>query len=162
MKHRSIFIVFVVLCLLLVFTSIPVILFRYTEVTRYDVEFNACAEELGFLVQYLQENHCGYAWLSVDNSRQTLYCPEHGYLNIPTQLQNALSVISIRGFVCKDAQWETIRFQDGRIQLDTVNGQYALVFSPDGKPRYLHEQDEARRILVRHIENDWYHVSNFP
>ena len=109
----------------------------------------------------MKENYSdsSVSYLGVDTKNGRLYDPEKGYLDISEALSTAIVKIGRDGFVCKDAVWDVIRFKDGRIQFDIENGAYALIYSLDGKPTYIHKPDEDNRIYVRGIEDRWYHVS---
>jgi len=145
----------VVLCL-----NLPVLLFRYSSITRYYAEYAACQTELAQLVEFVQDYRAKENPSRLDIAAgHRLYDPDAGYLEISDDVREAISVIDTDGFVCKDAQWDSLRFHGSRIDFEIVNGVYALVFSPDGRPDYVRSFGNEERIWVRHIEGDWYHVS---
>ena len=153
----------VILLLLLLFfliRGLPLALFSYAGITRYYAEFDSCRDELAMLVEYLEnyQETNSPTYLSVSSGGK-LHHFGVGYLPISGQLQQAIQTIQQDGFICKDGALDAIRFKENRIQFDIPNGTYALVYSPDGRPKYLHAPDETDTILVRHIEGPWYHVS---
>lgn len=150
----------VVALVLLLLLALPFALFSYAGITRYYVEFDDCREELNLLVEYLEDyrKEAAPTYLSVASDGR-LHHFSVGYLPISEQLQQAIQRIQQEGFVCKDGALDIIRFKENRIQFDIPNGVYALVYSPDGRPTYLHKSDETYPILVRRIEGPWYHIS---
>lgn len=156
-KYKLFLVLALLLAAVMLIAGLPFILFSYANITRYEVDFDACREELAFLVEFV-EDYRGKA----DPSRldiasgYRLYDPDVGYLAIPEEVSNAISVIEHDGFVCKDAQWDSLRFHGSRIDFEIFNGVYALVYSPEGRPQYSGQQ-----VWVRHIKGNWYHVSFF-
>ena len=158
MKPYKIFLISALIALAVVFfLNLPMLLFRYSNMTRYEVEYDACREELKLLVEFTEDYRAKAHPSRLDvASGDRLYDPDAGYLEISEELREAISAISHDGFVCKDAQWDSLRFCGSRIDFQIVNGSYALVYSPDGKPQYA-----GQRVWIRRIEGNWYHVSFF-
>lgn len=157
----------IILIILAVAVLIPCCYFggrvAYAHITARQrfVQFEACAEDLHILVDFLEMKYGKPEhrpdFLTVANGRN-LYDRRIGYIT-SADMSYSIRNISEGGFPDEDNYWNLIRFDGTRIQFETVNGDYALVYSPDGEPQYLHSEDENIRILVEHIEGSWYHVS---
>lgn len=158
MKSYRIFLASALIALVVVFfLNLPMLLFRYSSITRYEVEYGACREELKLLVEFLEDYRTKADPSRLDiASGSRLYDPDAGYLDVSERLQDAIATIRSDCFVCKDAQWDSLRFSGNRIDFQIVNGSYALVYSPDGRPRYAGDP-----VWIRRIEGYWYHVSFF-
>ena len=157
MKKYKLFLTLVLLATVILVAGLPFFLFSYANITRYEVDFDACREELTRLVEFVEDYRAKADPSRLDiASGDRLYDPDVGYLKLPDDIGNAISVIQSDGFVCKDANWDSLRFSGSRITFDIVNGTYALVYSPEGRPQYA-----TQRVWVRRIGKDWYHVSFF-
>lgn len=161
MKPYKVFLLSALIVLIVAFIlNLPIFLFRYSNVTRYYVEYEACREELKLLVEFVEDYRAKANPSRLDlASDYRLYDPDAGYLDIPKEIRDAIAVIRNDGFICKDAQWDSLRFHGSRIDFEIANGAYALVYSPEGRPEFAHSIGTEERIWVRHIEGDWYHVS---
>ena len=84
-----------------------------------------------------------------------------GYLNCPENVAKALETIGHHAFP-QGAGFETISVDGNRIDFNIMNDSYALVYSPDGPPTYLHRPDEAFGILWLPLGSGWYHVARNP
>lgn len=80
------------------------------------------------------------------------------YLTLPDDVALSLDRISKKGFPNKDSNLDVIRIHEGRISFCIVNGNYALVYSPDKKPSWLHAPNENIGVEVKKIQDGWYHV----
>ena len=124
--------------------------------------YDACVEELnifiGFLEQRYPKDKPQPIYLRVAGGKMLLD-PQNGYVNLPDEVSRLLTELDQKCFVSKDAPMFAITFHGSRIQFNSENGAYALVYSPEGKPDYLREEYEGFPIYVEHIEGPWYHVS---
>ena len=124
------------------------------------VEYSACYEDLNSLVEFFNRRYPDEA------SRPRRLLVANGDLvdtsgkpiSIPQVMKISIKNILDKGFVSENFRWRMITFQVGRIQFDTNDGNYALVYSPEGEPTFLHQEGEDYDILVEHIEGPWYHV----
>lgn len=81
------------------------------------------------------------------------------YLNVPEEVLVSLNRICREGCPDKDTNLDTIRIRGDRISFeDLTNGRYALVYSPNEKPRWIHSPDENVKVKVKKIKSGWYHV----
>ncbi len=125
-------------------------------------DYDTCSEELDMIIEFLQHQYPNEkkqpVYLRVAGGKMLLD-PNKGFLNLPDEIGRILRMLDEVCFASEDAKLCMITFHGSRIQFDIENGAYALVYSPDGEPTYLHETNEGFPIKVRHIEGDWYHVS---
>lgn len=125
-------------------------------------DFHACSEELtivkDFLLQIYPEDQQQPAYLRVAGGKKLLD-PQNGYVKLPDEMSRLISLLNEECFVSENAKMYVITFHGSRIQFDSENGAYALVYAPEGEPTFLHEEYERFPIHVEHIEGDWYHVS---
>lgn len=126
------------------------------------VQFDACSEDLNMLVDFLlavyPDEESRPAYLVVAAGKGLLE-PDFGPLNLPDAVTVHVQNIASRGFVSEQSQWCLITFDGNRIQFETTAGVYALVYSPDGAPTYLHQSSEDFPVLVEEIADHWYHVT---
>ena len=125
-------------------------------------DYKACSEELNilkdFLLQIYPEDKPQPVYLRVAGSKKLLD-PQNGYVNLPDEMSRLIGVLDEKCFTSEHNALYVITFHGSRIQFDSENGGYALVYSPEGSPKYLREEYEDFPIYVEHIEGDWYHVS---
>ena len=124
------------------------------------VEYSACYEDLNSLVEFFNRRYPD----EVSRPRRLLVAngdlvdTSGRPISIPQVMKISIKNILDKGFVSENFRWRMITFQVGRIQFDTNDGNYALVYSPEGEPTFLHQEGEDYDILVEHIEGPWYHV----
>lgn len=149
-------VILAVLCL-----GIYQIAWQATIRSRY-VRYDDCTQELNMLADFLQnkypEEETRPEYLRVAGNKMLLD-PDSGYVNIPDEVSRAITAIAEKGFVSEKTEWYVIMFIEERIQFEVTSGAYALVFSPEGEPTYLHSPTEDFPILVEHIEGSWYHIT---
>lgn len=120
------------------------------------------SKELTVLVEFLQiqypEHKHQPTYLRVADGKELLE-PNVGFVRIPEEIRQILTVLSRGCFTSEKAKLFAISFHGSRIQFDTENGAYALVYSPEGKPEYLHSEGENIAIRVERINENWYHVT---
>ena len=112
---------------------------------------------------YVAENYPSEEerWLDVTSALN-----EHGrtlyeydtkvYAELPTEVQAALDTIEENAF-SSHAYLNTIRIRGNRVDFCTQVG-YALVYSPDEKPTWMHIANDPTNIRVKKIGDGWYHV----
>lgn len=137
------------------------IVWQTTIRSRY-VRYEDCALELNMLAGFLQDKYPDEEtrpeYLRVAGEKMLLD-PESGYINLPDEVSRSITSIAEKGFVSDKTEWYVIMFIEDRIQFEVTSGAYALVFSPEGEPTYLHSPTEDFHILVEHIEGSWYHIT---
>ena len=72
-----------------------------------------------------------------------------------------LEEISKEAFYFKDSEFDSIRCQDGVVKFCIANGQYMLVYSPNGNPRNLIKESlssDEYSVITKKIEKNWYHI----
>lgn len=78
-------------------------------------------------------------------------------IDLPDEVEEALSTLREEAFVHKDASLTLIGFSDGCIILTEDAGYYSLVWSPDGRPK-KDWNDNGKPDSIRRAGGDWYHV----
>lgn len=125
-------------------------------------KYDACSEELNLLIEFLQHKYSDEKsrpdFLRIAGGKKLLD-PKTGFVNIPDEISRILTVLEEECFVRENVKMNVITFHGSRIQINSENGVYAIVYSPDGVPAYLHEAGEDFPIKIKHIEGYWYHVS---
>lgn len=160
---KTIFIVSAILILVCVTSFVlPFSLYFHSSIWKYNVEdfeefegdFSSvaafCSE---FITRKINENPSCNNWFSYSN--KNLYY-RADLISVPSDIQSSLIKINA-AFKHKDAKLEVIRCYGENVYFCTHNGQYSLVYSPDGKPTSvcgLKKQD----VYVREISNGWFHV----
>lgn len=78
------------------------------------------------------------------------------YAELPADVQSALNTIAEKAF-SQNASLGSIWVHGDRVDFRTIKG-YHLVYSPDGKPKWLRSPDDETEFRVKRIKNGWYHV----
>ena len=76
-------------------------------------------------------------------------------------LSNALIAIGQKAFKHKDARLDVIRYRHNDVAFCIDNGQYALVYSPDGTmeiDEVLLRSKQIDSLKHKSIGDGWYHV----
>ena len=96
MKSYRIFLTSALIALAVVFLlNLPMLLFQYANITRYEVEYAACREELKQLVEFVEDYRAKADPSRLDiSSGSRLYDPDAGYLEISDDVQEAISHIN--------------------------------------------------------------------
>ena len=95
-----------------------------------------------------------------DSKGQSLYDPEiNDLLNLLDYVRLSLETIRDFGFPDKDSKLDTISISGNRVTFGIVNGEYALVYSPDETPKGVNDASEKERPYIRKINANWYHVT---
>lgn len=135
---------------------------RNARIRSLYANYEDFSTELTVLIDFLKiqypANKNQPTYLRVADGK-ALIDPQSGFVRLPDEISQLLTVLHRGCFTNENAKMYVITFHGSRIQFDIENGSYALVYSPDGEPEYLHQQGEDFPILVKHIEGDWYHVS---
>lgn len=135
---------------------------RNRRVQALYANYEACSFELEVMVTFLEQKFSDEEnqppFLRVVGGKK-LFNPQSGFVNIPDEISQTITVLDQECFVSEDAKLHAITFYGKRIQFNSQNGAYALVYSPEGEPDFLREPTENFRIKVKHIEGDWYHVA---
>ena len=135
---------------------------KQKKLTEHYVDYDACSHDLNMVVEFLQTKYPDQkdrpAYLRVTGNNGLLN-PHSGKVPLPDAVSLHIQNIAEKGFVSEKTEWCMITFDGERIQFETVAGIYALVYSPEGKPTYLHQAEEGYAIRVEHIEGHWYHVT---
>ncbi len=160
---RSILILAIVACLVVagIFAYRKYEEQKYLEQLRSNfVDYNAFREDLNALAEFLQTTYEDEAtrpsFLLVAGS--DLVDTTGKPIMLPQKMKSAVKNISQNCFSLTHYRWRMVSFFDDRIQFDSNDGNYALIFSPEGEPTFLHQEGEDYDILVEHIEGPWYHV----
>lgn len=133
---------------------------RVQQLRTHFVNYEACSTDLNALVNYLilmypdTEKRPEYLLVASGDLVDSSGTP----IMMPKKLNDSVKNIAKNGFFSNMFKWRLVAFDGNRIQFDTNDGNYALVYAPDGQPTYLHEADDDFDILVEHIEGHWYHV----
>lgn len=137
--------------------------FDYVETWRYNISFDECEYDLEVVRKYVYDNFKEETLLSVsrnaDNGKIGLYSLNNNdHVDLSDEVETSLSVINDKGFVCKDAVFDSINVENGRIAFCLLNGQYALVWSPKEEPIGLSDSGDGVRTKIKKINSEWYHV----
>lgn len=167
-KNEKILVIALVSVLVIAITCVTIVcVHNHNEKKKLEAirsnyaRYDACSEDLNSLVYYLcllypdVEKRPDYLMVASDD----LYLAGGEKVMMSKELNKSVDTIAKKGFVSGKAQWRLISFNGNRIQFDVSDGNYALVYSPDGEPTYLHSETDDFEILVEHIEGHWYHVA---
>lgn len=162
-KTKTIILIAVIAALLIgAGTYCGILLAKKSNASALYANYEDFSQELTVLVDFLKIQYPADkhqpAYLRVADGKQLLN-PGVGFVRIPNEISQVIGVLSRGCFVNENAKLYAISFYGTRIQFDIENGAYALVYSPDGAPDFLHKEGELFPIHVEHIEDDWYHVS---
>lgn len=141
--------------------------FNYTHTWKCCADYEHYAQQFTLVKDYVLEEFLdgGDRRLSVrytENKEYDIYNPENNeYVDCSNEVKEALQIICKQGFPNKDALFNEIRIQKGRVSFGIENGQYALVYSPDDKPTWVNIPDDAD-VLIKEIGDGWYHVVENP
>ena len=137
--------------------------FSYVHRWAYCADYDHYADDFNCVKDYVQtqypDEYDKYLSISYYGGIR-LYDPDaDAYLELPADIHAALEAIGRNGFPYKDANWDVIRIHGDRITFGIVNGQYALVYSPNSKPTWVNSPEETQRARVKTIGDGWYHVA---
>ncbi|MBO4277234.1 MAG: hypothetical protein J5925_02405 [Clostridia bacterium] len=122
---------------------------EFNLVRDYIYEVRSDGEEGWFSVSYSDERY----HLFEGNTKKRVECPD--------EVSNALAAIRQKAFRHKDARLNVIRYRHNDIAFCIENGQYALVYSPDGKmdiDELLLRSKQINSLKHKSISDGWYHV----
>lgn len=159
---RILIFLFIAVLLFSIGTYFVIQIVRNARMRTLYAKYDACSEELNLVIDFLQHKYPDHkkqpVYLRVAGGKMLLD-PQNGFIDIPDEVSRLLTVLDEKCFVHEAAKLYVITFYGSRIQFDIQNGAYALVYSPEGEPEFLHQANEGFPIKVAHIEGDWYHVS---
>lgn len=144
------------------------LLLNYNHLWKHSANFEEYADDFNVVKNYVEAEFFNETdkWLMVSYSGDRevrLFDPDtQAYLQVPSDVISSLKAICNYGFPDKDATFDTIRIQDGRISFCIENGQYALVFSSIQKPSWVNSPNEDCEVMVKSIGGGWYHVTKNP
>ncbi len=126
------------------------------EYKDYASEFNTVKDYV--LKNYPSDEGRSLSVTSTLNEHgRTLYEYEtKEYAELPEKVKSALDTIAEKAFL-QNASVEDIWVYGNRVDFCTIKG-YRLVYSPDGKPTWLHTPDDGEEFRVKRIKDGWYHV----
>ena len=134
------------------------------HIWKHSANFKEYADDFTMVKDYVEEQFGDedYKRLSVSiNEKKEIRLYDAGtneYLQLPTDILSSLELIRKHGFPDKDSNFDTLKIQGDRISFCIENGQYALVFSPNGRPSWVNTPTEDSAVRVRSIGDGWYHV----
>lgn len=155
----------IILSVLVVLFAMPLVYFEYVHTWKYIAEFDEYEQDFENIVEYLLEEYPDEAkrWFSVsvtDSKGRNLYDPEiNDLLNLPDDVRSSLETICDFGFPDKDSNLDTISISENRVTFGIVNGEYALVYSPDEIPKWVNDASEKESPFIKKINDNWYHVT---
>ncbi|MBE6607367.1 MAG: hypothetical protein E7633_02255 [Ruminococcaceae bacterium] len=165
MKKRMLCIIIIVVILMPICIFVgQLMIVNYNHIWKYCANYEEYADEFNLVKDYIEAEFPNETnkYLSINSygGRLKVYDPDtKEYLQFPDDVKSALYVINRNGFPDKDSNFDIIRIHKGRISFGIENGQYALVFSPNNKPKWVNSPDEDNKIRVKSIGDGWYHVT---
>ena len=151
--------------ILILFVTAPFILLKYNYTWQYEANYTSYADNFNAVAKYIQSQYPDetdkYLVISysADYGRR-LYDPDTSTdIQLPSNVQSSLNTICYDAFPNPNGHPDVIRVHGNRISFCIPNGQYALVFSPDGKPTWVNSPEENCNVKVKSIGGDWYHVT---
>ena len=165
MKKRIFGILAAFLIISALFFVVKISLFGNNHFWKYSADYDKFANEFNVVKDYIASEFPAEEdkWLSLSKNNIgeiTLYDPDTGnYLVIPENIVSALSSLRNNAFPDKDSNLDTIRIQDERISFCISSGEYALVYSPNAKPKWVNSPNEDSKVKVKTIQDGWYHVT---
>ena len=167
---RSIMIWSSCIAVLIVFSCyiIPFGSFRYANRWKYTVEnfdeYKADFEiTANFCRDYFENKRPDQQypndWIYYGSYNREKFLSYNGTrLDISSDLQDAINRID-QAFADKDSNLAVIRYDTEGVAFEIENGRYSLVYSfYDKKPVFIKSADGNYDILIRKIENHWYHT----
>ena len=150
--------------ILFILVLVLVLVLNHGHVWKYSADFEKYSTDFIKVKDYVSEQYSeDYGkWFFVsitDEQGSTLYDPDtNNTVELPDEVRKSLENIDDFGFPDKDANLYTIRVHGERVTFAIEAGNYALVYSPNEKPTWLHSPDEDNDVKVRKIGDGWYHV----
>lgn len=135
--------------------------FDYVSDWKYNVEnFEYYQQDFETVVNFCLEydensNYSEAIMFSFSANKESLFCYNNNKrIEIPEEYKLSFRRIS-EAFPHKDAYLDTITCLNGIVYFETDNSLYSVVYSPNGKPKYLDSVNEGKSKKI--VEN-WYHV----
>ena len=123
-------------------------------------DFKTYQSEFVLVKDYMAENvpQGKMLYISQNGDAYDLYdFDTKQYLNCPEAVQTALATIVVDASTKTNNRFDHIRYENGKVSFHTEAVAYAIVYSPDEKPRDV-LGDYVKKVRCKRITADWYHV----
>lgn len=162
-KKPFIIIPVLVLSVEIIFYLVIHICFNHTSTWKYRVEdFETYRKDFEIVAEYCQahveqnslpENeHIIFVY---NSNKKELLCDWEN-VEAPEMIKKSFESVKA-AFPNKDAQFDSIAIQDGKVYFKTNNGLYSVVYSDEGRPKQV---DGVNMGKSKKIVDNWYHVVN--
>ncbi len=161
MKKRILWIFAAILIVIGSVLVFNLVLVYHNHMWKYSAEYEEFADDFNKVKDYIAETYSNKSdkWVSI--SSKGIFNPEtKSYLILPDDVAASLEVIRKGAFPDKDSDLDVIRIHEGRISFCISSGVYALVYSPEQKPKWVNSPNEEERVKVKSLGDGWYHVLN--
>lgn len=174
MKHNRINSIIITVAIVLIFALliaftvryiVPKILvfsYVYVDAWRYSAEFDEYKAEFILVKDYLSEEYPNTKKIRLKVDIQYDGVHNNEILNFPDTIIDTLILLHNKAFPYKTAEFTSIVIDGNRMAFEANHGRYALVYSPNEKPSYIVDSDEATDVWVKRIGHGWYHVTKNP
>lgn len=139
---------------------------EYRSAWSFSAKYEQYADEFNLVKDYIADKYPDEddKWVSLSYNAEKgtrIFDPDiMDYLTLPDDVASALDTIYKNGFPRQNFGLDVIRIHKEIISFRGEQGRYALVFSPDKKPTWIHPPHKRSRVEVKKIEDGWYHVVN--
>lgn len=163
MKKRILLIlaILVVLIPLVCFSiqAVKFMMFSHTHLWALSADYEGFEDDFNSVKNYLAKKYPDESDKCLAVSKKGLFDTDTDtYLDLPDDVASSLQSIYNGAFVHKDSNFDTIRIHEERISFCILNGQYALVYSPDKKPTWVKSSNKEVKVRVKSLGDGWYHV----
>lgn len=164
-RHRTpmkkhIFLISTLIILVIVSVlAVSFMVFRYTHLWALSADYEGFEDDFNSVKNYLAEKYPNESDKCLSVSKKGIFdIDAETHLDLPNDVAESFQSIYKSAFVHKDSNFNTIRIHEGRISFCILNGQYALVYSPDEKPKWVNSPNEEEKVKVKSLGDGWYHV----
>ena len=154
----------IILCALVILFAMQLIYFDYIHTWKYSADYEKYEQDFETVVKYILKEYPDetHRWFSVsvtDSKGRSLYDLEiNDLLDLPDDVRASLETICDFAFPDKDSNLDMISISGKRVTFGIVNGEYALVYSPEETPKWVNDASEKESPLIKKINTNWYHV----
>lgn len=136
-------------------------LFDYTSTWKYCVEnFDTYREDFETVAEFCRDYIAQNEVLENEriifvysSAKKELLCDWEN-IEVSDDIKESLENVK-SAFQNKDAQFDSITVEDGKVYFETHNGLYSVICSKDGKPSTL---DGVNECKSKKISDSWYHA----